>query len=173
MVEVFPRPAHFGLWTAAGRGEHVDWDALFEGFGAAVDWPAAALWPELAAAYPKAIILHSERDAEAWWKSASATIFARREGPRPAPMVAMLDSIMSDGRFSRDTLNKDAMIAAYERHNARVRAEAPKDRLVMWRPGDGWAPICAALELPVPATPFPHVNTTDEFNARVGSVIPT
>jgi hypothetical protein len=39
----------------------------------------------------------------------------------------------------------------------------------MWKPGDGWAPLCKALGVPVPAEPFPHVNTTDEFKARVAS----
>src|SRR5689334_20661567 len=79
MLEVFPRPHHFGLWTTVGRGGSVDWEALFDGFVAAVDWPVAAFWSELAAVYPEAIILHSERDPEAWWKSAISTIFA----PRP------------------------------------------------------------------------------------------
>src|SRR5207237_6118209 len=61
MLEVFPRPAHFGLWTAAARGKPVDWNALFAGFAAAVDWPASAFWPELAAAFPDSIILLSTR----------------------------------------------------------------------------------------------------------------
>ena len=64
----------------------------------------------------------------------------------------------------------DFMRAAREQlaHNDRVRAEVPKDRLVEWRPGDGWEPICNALGLAVPAAPFPHVNTTDEFRLMTG-----
>jgi hypothetical protein len=166
MMEVFPRPSHFGMWTAAGRGEPVDWNKLFDGFAAAVDWPAAAFWEELAAAYPAAIILHSERDPEGWWKSASATIFKPRTEPPPPPMREMLDSVLGS-RFTTAIRDKDAAIAAYNRNNQHVHATAPKDRLVMWKPGDGWAPLCKALGLAVPATPFPHVNTTDEFNARV------
>jgi hypothetical protein len=37
--------------------------------------------------------------------------------------------------------------------------------LVEWRPNDGWAPLCQALDVPVPDQPFPHVNTTEEFRA--------
>jgi hypothetical protein len=48
-----------------------------------------------------------------------------------------------------------------------VRASVPPDRLLEWRTGDGWAPICAVLDLPVPAEPFPHVNTTSDFRALV------
>jgi hypothetical protein len=167
MLEVFPRPEHLGVWTAAGRGQPVDWDALFAGFVAAVDWPAGAFWELLAAKYPDAIILHSERsDAETWFKSASATIFAPRPEPAPPPVRDMMDAVIG-AHFTRDRENKAAAIAAYERHNAHVRATAPKDRLVLWKPGDGWEPICKALGVPVPATRFPHVNTTEEFRARI------
>jgi hypothetical protein len=81
-------------------------------------------------------------------------------------MREMFDAAIG-AHFTRDRENKAAAIAAYERHNAHVRATAPKDRLVIWKPGDGWEPICKALGVPVPATEFPHVNTTDEFNARL------
>jgi len=166
MMEVFPRPAHFGLWTAAARGQAVDWNALFDGFAAVVDWPASAFWAELAAEYPGAPILLSTRDSASWWKSASATIFDRsRTAPAP-PMREMLDALFG-ARFTLAIHDREQAIAAYERHNAHVRATAPRDRLVEWRPGDGWAPLCKALALPVPDEPFPHVNTTDEFRARV------
>jgi hypothetical protein len=166
MIEVFPRPAHFGLWTAAARGQQVDWHALLDGFPAAVDWPASAFWPEIAAAFPDAIILLSTRDSEAWWKSASATIFDRTRAAPPPPMREMLDAMLG-ARFTPAVHDRERAIAAYEQHNAHVRATAPRDRLVEWRPGDGWGPLCKALGLPVPAEAFPHVNTTDEFRARV------
>lgn len=169
MLEVFPRPAHFGLWTKAAKGERVDWHALFDGFAAAVDWPAAAFWEEISAAFPDAIILHSERSSpEAWWQSAIETIFKERELPVPPQMKEMTGALFAN-RFTPNIRDKDAAIAAYNRHNAHVRATAPASRLVLWKPGDGWAPICAALKLPVPSEPFPHVNTTDEFKARVAS----
>jgi hypothetical protein len=166
MVEAIPRPHHLAVWTAAARGEPVDWSALFEGFAAAVDWPAAGFWEEISAAFPDAIILHSERSSsEAWWKSASETIFKKRDVERPPAMKEMLGALLG-ARFTPRVDDKAAAIAAYERNNAHVHATAPKHRLVLWKPGDGWAPICNALNLPVPAEPFPHVNTTDEFNAR-------
>lgn len=166
MLEVFANPAHVGTWHAAYRGEAVDWDALFEGYVAAVDWPAGGCWKQLAAHYPDAVILHSERDAEGWWRSADETIlevsFRRPVPPEMAEWRAMaLDMFAA---FS-PTLERDDAIAAFERHNADVRATAPADRLVIWRPGDGWGPICDALGLPVPDEPFPHVNSTAEFRA--------
>jgi hypothetical protein len=49
-----------------------------------------------------------------------------------------------------------------------VRATAPPDRLVEWRASDGWAPLCSALGLAVPSTPFPHVNASAETRAALG-----
>ncbi len=174
MMEVFQHPEHVALWTAAGRGERVEWPELFRGFAATVDWPAAAFWEELAELYPDAIILHSERDPEAWWKSASETIFRRRgpdEEPQQPRFAAMLSAIMGS-RFTNDIHDKDAAIEAYVRTNEHVRRTAPKHRLVMWSAGDGWAPLCDALRVARPDRPFPHVNTTAEFRARAPTKLP-
>ena len=68
-------------------------------------------------------------------------------------------------RFTPDWADEVAAKAAFERHNSAVRAAIPPGRLIEWRPGDGWSPICAALGRPVPTDPFPHVNTTADFRA--------
>jgi hypothetical protein len=167
MIEVFPRPAHLGLWTTAAHGERVDWHALFDGFTAAVDWPPAAFWKEISEAFPESIILLSTRaSAESWWKSASETIFRRAEHGGP---IATMANAIFETRFTTALHDREAAIAAYERHNADVRATAPRARLVEWTPKDGWGPLCKALGMAVPAEPFPHVNTTDEFMARAAA----
>ena len=84
-----------------------------------------------------------------------------------AEFGAMWRAIATE-RFTPDTSDHDAVIAAYERHNADVRATADPARLIEWQPGDGWEPLCAALGVPVPDDPFPHVNTTDDFRAMAG-----
>ena len=71
-------------------------------------------------------------------------------------------------RFTPDWRNEDAAKAAYEAHNAAVRAAVPPERLVDYRAGDGWEPLCKALGVPVPDAPFPHVNSTEDFRAMTG-----
>ncbi len=169
MVELFERPAHFGVWTAAGRGQPVDWHAFFEGYAAAVDWPAAAFWPEIAEAFPDAKVLLSTRDSASWWKSASETIFAQGSASRrPGPMTEMLEAVLGS-RFTKALDDREAAIAAYERNNARVRATVPAERLVEWTIEDGWGPLSKMLDVPVPSEPFPHSNSTEEFKARVAA----
>ena len=119
---------------------------------------------------PTRSILLSTRDAEGWYQSASNTIFLGFENSPPElqPWMAAVRRGMHD-RFSDDFENEDAMIAAYEAHNAAVRAEVPADRLIEWTPSDGWGPICAALGTPVPDAPFPVTNTTKEFREMIGA----
>jgi hypothetical protein len=74
-----------------------------------------------------------------------------------------------DRRFTPDWREPEAAMAAYERHNERVRSQIPPERLVDWQPGDGWEPICAALGVAVPSDPFPHQNTSEEFQADMES----
>ncbi len=169
MIEMFGRPDQIAGFTAAIDGEPTDWSALLADFTAMVDFPGSCFWREIAAANPDAPILLSTRPAPDWYRSASNTIFLSldRVPPELAPWMQAVKKMLRD-RFSDDFENEDAMIAAYERHNAEVRAEVPADRLIDWTPSDGWEPICAALDLPVPAQPFPLTNTTTEFRQMIG-----
>jgi hypothetical protein len=167
MEEVFKRPEHVAVWQAAANGEPTDWDSLFEGYAAEVDWPASAFYRELMDAYPDAPVLLSVRSSESWWESASSTIFptAEKVGEMMPAWYAMIRTLF-ERRFTSDWRDKDASIAAYERHNAEVRATVPANRLIVWQPGDDWAPLCRALGLPIPNEPFPRSNTREEFLAR-------
>src|SRR5262245_3217336 len=70
MIEVFQHPEHVAFWHEAALGRMPDWDQLFAGYAAAVDWPSAAFWPELMEAYPDALVVLSVRDTQSWWQSA-------------------------------------------------------------------------------------------------------
>ena len=170
MVEVFGHPDHVSMWTAAMRGEPVDWELLFTGYAATVDWPGGAVWREMSAAFPDAIVLLlSRRSADEWWTSASRTIFeGMEERGADNPEWHEMTMLMVRDRLTLDWPDEAATKAAYEAHNAEVRAEVPPEKLVDWKPQDGWEPICAALRLPVPDEPFPLTNTTAEFRAMFG-----
>ena len=173
MLEVFRHMEHVPLWKAATGGEMPNWDALFTGYKATVDWPAAAFWSEIAQAYPDALVLLSVRDSDAWWKSAHGTIFSEALHSRlgSSPIGSMVGPLLAS-RFTPALGDRAACIAAYERHNADVRRRVPSSRLIEWRPEEGWAPICAALGVPVPSEPFPRVNTTEEFQERIAQPDP-
>jgi hypothetical protein len=170
MYEAAKRDADTATWERAAAGDPVDWNAFLEEFVASVDWPACSFWRELQHANRDAFVLLSTREsAEAWWESMERTIIPRlqlipADDPQTTRRREMMGKLMR-ARFSPRWTERHAAIAAYERHNSEVRSDVAPGRLIDWRPGDGWEPICAALDLAVPAEPFPHVNTTAEFLA--------
>jgi len=173
MVEVFAHPDETPVWQAAAEGRMPDWQEFLSGYTATCDWPAAAFWPEIAAAFPDAPILLSVRDPEAWWTSASNTIFfplrdSLAKEPGEDPWADMIRALFG-ARFCSDIDDADAMKREFIAWNERARAEADPDRLVVWRASDGWGPICAALGVPVPDEPFPVTNTTAEFQAMMAA----
>ncbi len=170
MLEVFQHPEHVPLWHQAAEGREPDWQALFAGYGAAVDWPASAFWPELMRAYPEALVLLSERDPEAWWESANETIFRSIDhNPFATPEWKAMVHAMFRNRFGADIADRESCIAAFNVHNARVKGTVPAGRLLVWQAGEGWEPICKALALEVPAEPFPRSNTREEWRARAAT----
>ena len=172
MWELFEHLDHAPVWTAAARGKLPDWSELLQGYGAAVDFPAAAFWPELMEAFPESLILLSVRDTEAWWQSCNRTVFPTVQSLPTGVVKEMIDTLF-ETRFTTD-VTEAAAKAAYESFNEKVRQGVPPERLLEWRPEEGWDSICAALGVPVPDEPFPHLNTTEDFlrDNRVGSVLP-
>ena len=174
MAEVFEHLDHIPTWNAAYRGEPVDWHNVLGDYAAIVDWPGAGVWQQLADAYPDAVILLStRRDARTWLTSARATIMDNSPANKMEddPRIPGFAAMGRDMFAAFDPLWRDdtAAMAAYDRHNERIRREAPRGRLVEWQPGDGWGPLCAALGESTPEQDFPHSNTTEEFRARFGT----
>lgn len=170
MYEVFVEgQRQFDLWRAAARGApYEEWGVALDGFVASVDWPSCRWYEQLASENPDAVVVLSVREsAETWWRSADRTIFENlRTGDPESPGLEMIRTLVRGHIGSYE----DAAVAkaAYERHNAEVIERTAPDRLVVWQPEDGWGPICAALDVPVPPEPFPRTNTSEEFRARFG-----
>ena len=170
MFEIIGDPSQAQGWTDAIDGRDVDWQELLSGYVAQVDWPGASFWSEISAANPDALVVLSTRDPDLWYRSASNTIFNVFEKPPPGLeqwFGSTLPKMFSE-RFSDDLTNPTAMIDAFERHNAQVRAGIPAHRLLEWTPSDGWEPICERLGVPVPTEAFPVTNTTNETRAVIG-----
>jgi hypothetical protein len=166
MIEVFKNPAAPSYWTAAADGEPVDWETVFEGYRATVDWPSATFYEPLAKAYPDAKVILTERDPEAWWTSTQATIFNWDTGRSPPePFLGMVQKVIG-ALFDQRIHDRDHVISVFRRHNARVREVIPADRLLVYEVADGWEPLCSFLGVPVPEAPMPSLNSTEEFRAR-------
>jgi hypothetical protein len=158
--------AQIPLWNEAYAGRP-DFEAIYGGYGAAVDWPTAAYWRELAAAYPEARVILSTRSAESWCDSFAETILTILMAPEkwPAGAQSWLEMV-TDVVIKRSLggkVGRDDMIATFEAHEAAVKAAIPPDRLLVFEVREGWEPLCRFLDRPVPDLPFPRTNSKEEF----------
>jgi hypothetical protein len=167
---VFRNPKAPGYWEAAADGQPADWDEVFAGYGATVDWPSATFWRELAEAYPSAKVVLTLRDPEAWFASTQATIFKRGWDDPTDPFQRMVSKVI--GRlFDQRMHDKDHVIEVYNRHNATVQQVIPPERLLVYNLAEGWAPLCAFLGVAEPDTPMPKVNTSEDFERHTSEAI--
>lgn len=59
--------------------------------------------------------------------------------------------------------DKARAVAYYQQHIETIRREVPAEKLLVFKATEGWSPLCAFLSLPVPPTPFPNVNSREQF----------
>lgn len=176
MEAVFRNPREVPVWEKAARGEDVDWRTFLGGWRATLDFPSALYWPAIAQAFPEAKILLSVRDPEAWYDSFRSTIlavlrrFPNRLVARHVPILSA--SVRSAGESALARMfpgaldDRQYMIRRYREYNEEVRAAVPKDRLLVFDVREGWAPLCAFLQVPIPRGSFPRVNDTATFRRR-------
>lgn len=159
-------PAQVPLWDAAVAGRP-DWTAIYDGHVSAVDWPTASFFRELVVAYPDAKFVLSTRSPESWAESFGDTIYKVLAGKDNAPpalhdWLKMVMKVLEKAGIP-DGLDRDGLIKAFVAHNNAVKATIPASRLLEFDVKQGWAPLCAFLDKPVPADPFPRTNDREEF----------
>lgn len=146
-------------WIGVVRGER-DWDSIFAGYSATVDYPTCTYWRELADYYPQSKVILSDRDAGSWYGSIRETIMspANVAGFLASPIAEfMLGAVIGD--FVDHLDDRDWMIDYYDRRRAEIISALPSERLLVHRAAEGWEPLCAFLGVPVPAGPYPRVNS--------------
>lgn len=133
--------------------------------------------PELIAAYPKAKVIVSMRDPDAWYNSCMNSVVKVSDSVflsimayldpfflgRVLPMLRMIVKIF----FGEMGLLDEAKIKSkYVAMHEEVRQMVPKEQLLEYKLGQGWEPLCKFLDKDIPSKPFPHVNESAEFAER-------
>ena len=169
MIEVRKNPSHPKLWSEAKNKSKTDWSALFAGYQASVDWPSCNFWREQAKEFPDSKILLTLRDPSEWYESIMNTIYpsskkfaeSKEKKERDFGLWAM--EMIWESVFEGKMEDRSYVIGKFEKHNEQVIKEVPSERLLVFEAGDGWSSLCEFLEVPVPKTVFPKVNTTEQF----------
>ena len=157
----------FPLWMSVAQGG-ARWDAVFDGFSSTVDFPTNKYWRELTAYYPDAKVILSIRDADSWFDSLQRSVMSpeARAKSEQSPMIPILTKMLLDYPSER-LEDREFMLDHYRTWNADVISALPPERLLVWQLGDGWEPLCAFLDVPVPAEPYPHINSGDDILAAI------
>jgi hypothetical protein len=183
-VDVLADLDSVATWQRAMDGEPI-WEEIFAGAQATVDWPGGYFWRQLMDFYPDAKVLLSVRDPETWEPSFRETVWDMGHGgslihllssaralvdPRWQRYVSFVERMFwspQEGTFAAGHEQPQQLIDQMEAHNEAVIATVPAERLLVWRPADGWGPLCEFLQVPVPSEPLPHVNDRETFLGRV------
>jgi hypothetical protein len=167
MAEVFKGARrNIALWQDVADGRP-DWAAIFAGYRSTTDFPASVYWRELAEQYPAAKVLLTVRDPDSWFDSVNETIMSPRmlDSLEGSPAMAMFKGTYLKPYGDR-VHDRAFMTDWYARYNQQVIDTIAPERLLVFHPKEGWEPLCAFLGVPVPAEPFPRVNSRDELGGK-------
>jgi hypothetical protein len=149
-------PSLIRAWLNAYRHpQQTDWTALLGDYDVTLEFPMAAMWRELAEAFPDAKVIVSVRDENSWYDSMAGSVFriplwlhptARRVLRRLAiattswlpPYPGMYEEVVYEGVFA-GRLDREGAIEVYRRHTEDVVRALPADRVLVWQAALGAA----------------------------------
>lgn len=187
-IEALRHPSHLPRWEAAAAG-HPDWEHVFAGYRATVDWPGVHFWRELIDANPTAKVVLTVRDPRRWHASVRDTFLTQGFGvPQPAgddppPFLAAAGWSRADsarqrrlmGRIMGDFFDRirdeESAVAEFERHVGEVQGHVPADRLLVYEVAQGWEPLCEFLGVETPREPFPRLNDKETFKDLIPRLV--
>jgi hypothetical protein len=188
MFDIVEQPGRIRRWQDAADGRSVDWDHIFAGYESVMDFPAAVFWREIVGHYPAAKVILTVRDPDRWYDSAAKTIFSKaiaaerrglpgriafraltRLSPDFGAFTRMVTATVLQRMFGGTVSDRGHAIDVFNRHIKEVIGEVSAERLLVYDVAQGWAPLCAFLDVPEPVgRPFPRGNDLASFHEDEG-----
>lgn len=175
MEEVFRHPSHVQRWIDYADSGTADWDRLFHGYNAVVDFPACCAWESLYDENASAKVVLTIRDPASWWTSTATVLhptrtmfpsWIKRLIPFTQRWLEMTDKLVWSGVFDGRFEDQEHATKVFQEHIEKVREHCDAERLLVFQVSDGWQPLCAFLGVPLPDGPFPHVNDSKSLQRR-------
>lgn len=160
-----------------------DWDELYGPCEATTD-AASMFGPELIATYPDAKVILVERDYDRWHNSVFGGLFPLVWNPMSNFSTTYIEPIIGSvagtttrkmilGLFSARTPEEAQRNArsTYLSHGQRIRELVPPEKLLLYRMGEGWEPLCTFLDKEVPDVEFPWLNEADMLKRLAWNIV--
>ena len=188
MKELIVHPENLHYWLTLKETGTTQWDELYNGFQATVDFPAYPWYKEHMKQYPDAKVILTVRPFEKWYTSVDSTIW--KAGPQNALQKIIklfkllfnprLKSVSKCIKFAKGTIFKvhfqgkfkDKIFAEkmFNKHIEDVKAFVPAEKLLIYDVSDGWGPLCKFLNVPEPNEPLPHLNKKENFKEMLAEL---
>ena len=187
--DLFAFPEKVEYWNELEDTGSTNFDALFEGYVASVDFPGYPYYKTFMEVYPEARVILTVRDFEAWYESTAKTIHnvvpetiienagAKSQGELNTLLQNKVKCIefLRSKYFTKELggvfTNKEAVQQIFENHIAEVKRFVPASQLLVYEVTDGWEPLCAFLGKDVPQVEFPHLNKKEGFKEMLGKMV--
>lgn len=189
MKELLVHPENLHYWLTLKETGTTNWDELYSGYQATVDFPAYPWYKEHMAKYPDAKVILTVRPFEKWYTSVYSTIW--KAGPQTLPeklkmmskliFNSRLRSVINCVKFSKGMIFENHFEGKFEdkayteklfnKHIQDVKDYVPADKLLVFDVSEGWAPLCKFLNVPEPAEPIPHLNKKENFKQMLGELM--
>jgi Sulfotransferase domain len=96
-----------------------------------------------------------------WWRW---KYFAWADAEMAGPVWRMIGVTLTKHVFHNGDYSEDSKLGqSYLDHNELVRKVCPPERLLEFKLGSGWQPLCEFLGAEVPEVPYPNINDKEMF----------
>lgn len=189
MKQLLVNPENLHYWTTLKSTGTTNWEELYNGYQATVDFPCYPWYKEHMKQYPDAKVILTTRPFEKWYQSFYSTIWHTQNPPeeqKPEMMKKVasdprLQSVMKVMGFAKQAMNEDHfqgrfldkefMENLFNEHHEEVKNYVPANKLLVFNVSEGWEPLCEFLDVKVPTEPLPHTNKREDFGTMVGELM--
>ena len=189
MKELLVHPENLHYWLTLKATGTTQWDALYQGFQASVDFPCYPWYKEHMNRYPDAKVILTVRPFENWYASVYSTVW--QAGPQTiGQKVAMMSKLLFNPRLravikcvklAKSTIfgehfqgrfnDKAFAEKIFHKYHEDVKAYVPAEKLLVYDVSEGWEPLCKFLGVPAPNDPIPHLNKRENFKKMLGELM--
>jgi hypothetical protein len=187
--DLIANPKKLKYWKELENNGNTNFEELFNGFQATVDFPGYPYYKILLEKYPDAKVILTKRDFEKWYESTLKTVW--KAGPQTVlAKVTLLAKMIFNSKlrdtfkcikfmkstylikqFDHNFTSKENAKNVFYKHIEDVKTHVPENNLLIYDVAEGWQPLCAFLELPLPKEDFPHLNKKEDFHEMVKGMI--